>query len=37
VKEDKVEVKIYGAYPKEKISYEMNSEIKLIDEFEIYD
>ncbi len=37
VKENKVEIKIYGAFPKEKISYEMNSEIKLIDKFEIND
>ncbi len=37
VKEDKVEVKIYGAFPKEKISHEMNNEIKLIDKFEIND
>ena len=36
VKEDKVEVKIYGAFPKEKINYEMNGEIELIDKFEIY-
>jgi len=37
VKEDKVEVKIYGAFPKEKISHEMNGAIELIDKFEIYD
>jgi len=36
VKEDRVEVKIYGAFPKEKINYEMNGEIELIDKFEIY-
>ncbi|MCH7774673.1 MAG: metallophosphoesterase [Bacteroidetes bacterium] len=36
VKKNKVEVKIYGAFPKEKISYEMNGEIELIDKFEIY-
>jgi hypothetical protein len=37
VKNNKVEVKIYGAFPKEKISYEMNGEIELIDKFEITD
>jgi len=36
VKEDRVEVKIYGTFPKEKISYEMNGEIELIDKFKIY-
>ncbi|MCH8033478.1 MAG: metallophosphoesterase [Bacteroidetes bacterium] len=37
VKEDRIEIKIYGAFPKEKISYEMNGEIELIDKFEIKD
>jgi hypothetical protein len=37
VKKNKVEVKIYGAFSKDKISYEMNGEIELIDKFEITD
>ncbi len=35
VKEDRVEVEIYGAFPKENSNHEMDGEIKLIDEFEI--
>jgi hypothetical protein len=37
VNKNSVEVKIFGAFPKEKISYEMNGEIELIDKFEIND
>jgi hypothetical protein len=37
VKKNSVEVKIYGAFPKERISYEINGEIELIDKFEIND
>jgi len=37
VKKNSIEVKIYGAFSKEKISYEMNGEIELIDKFEIID
>ena len=36
MKKNSVEVKIYGALPKEKINYEMNGDIELIDKFEIY-
>jgi len=35
VKGDRVEVKIYGAFPKENSNHEMDGEIELVDKFEI--
>jgi Calcineurin-like phosphoesterase len=36
VQKDKIEVKTYGAFPKENVNYEIEGEIGLIDEFEIH-